>query len=891
VDNNLTVGGNFTNSGNLITGGNLTIGGDLEVNDIEVNIIKIGDSFITSNDDLDVVSQTIDYPTYSPYDSIPTQSLIITNVPSYEPLSKINVGYFPDYTYGDIDIKTIPAQKLTHIIVGFMWAQPSQTDYDNAVTAGWTYSGFYDNTYTEGILTYRNKTDTESIIGELKGLREKHPHLKVNVSLGGGSLSWNISKVVGDATLRDNLVKSIGAFLVKNDLDGIDLDWEYPRLQNHAWDFYDATNDIPNLILFLSELRILLNNVSPNKYLQITMATGNYESLISKYVGVEPYIDYIFLMTYDYAGHTYNGTNPHTSLDSFISGSDRYAKKSVEFANTLDNFPLNKICIGSASYGYGWESVTPPATGTDYFGTSNSGEAYNFSTGDKDGVESYINIVSKIASDPTYVVTYGNDNNTMVYIEKSIGGGDYEIWTYENEVTAGHKGDYIIEAGLAGIVNWEITKDTLTNESTSIIHSLYSKFLKLELSSLSLNTNSVERVRISNTGNVGINTNNPSKTLDVNGDINFTGGLTLNGADYGLTYWVNDNNDIYNSNSGNVGIGTTAPITLLHIEGPDTATPPIVFISNTSEDWGGLRLGDSSAPTTQNFDLVYNNSTEIFKIRSDDTDNCIVVKTDGNVGIGITSPTTDFSVSGVSSFLNGNVGIGTDTPTTLLHIEGPDTATPPLVFISNTSEDWGGIRFGDSSAPTTQNFDLLYNSSTQDFKIRSDDVDNIMYLNYDDGNVGFGITSPTEKMEVNGNIKCDSIIPINTGQFVNKYVSTGTTFVNDTSSSSIPIIALSHTYTPLSSTSKLLITFDANYSVSGSGTSDVFWAAIYVGTTVIYKKSEEMGRGGVLFPIQGVYTNTGTSALTITVKTWEDNSDDSITFSLFNTTTIEEIEN
>ena len=94
VDNNLTVGGNFTNSGNLITGGNLTIGGDLEVNDIEVNIIKIGDSFITSNDDLDVVSQTIDYPTYSPYDSIPTQSLIITNVPSYEPLSKINVGYF-----------------------------------------------------------------------------------------------------------------------------------------------------------------------------------------------------------------------------------------------------------------------------------------------------------------------------------------------------------------------------------------------------------------------------------------------------------------------------------------------------------------------------------------------------------------------------------------------------------------------------------------------------------------------------------------------------------------------------------------------------------------------------------------------------------------------------
>jgi hypothetical protein len=107
----------------------------------------------------------------------------------------------------------------------------------------------------------------------------------------------------------------------------------------------------------------------------------------------------------------------------------------------------------------------------------------------------------------------------------------------------------------------------------------------------------------------------------------------------------------------------------------------------------------------------------------------------------------NLTVSGTMS-LTGNVGIGTDTPNTLLHIEGPDNATPPLVFISNTSEDWGGIRLGDSSAPTTQNFDLLYSSANQDFKIRSDDIDNIMYFEYDSGNVGLGNDDPDSPLHI-----------------------------------------------------------------------------------------------------------------------------------------------
>ena len=1002
--------------------------GEADTNRLECINIKLGDAEITTHRDLDVTPISIDYGIYSPYDVIPTQLLNISNIKSYEPLSKVNIGYFPDYAYNEIDISTIPAEKFTHIILGFMWAQPTQTDYNNAVSQGWSYSGFYDSSYTEGILTFRNKDDTYNIIKELKGLRQKYPHLKVGFSLGGANLSWNLSKVMGDVTLRDNLVKSIVSFLIRNDIDFVDIDWEYPRLQTHAWDYYDPTNDIPNFILFLQELRSLLNNKSPDKYKQITIAIGNYQSLISQYNGVSPYVDLVFLMTYDFAGHTYNGTNPMTSLDSFISNNDRYAKKSVEFATTLANIPLHKICIATASYGIGWESVTPPATATDYFGTSNSGPAYNFSSGAKDGIEFYDNIVSKIASDSSYVVTYGNDANSMVYLAKDIGSGNYEIWSYENEVTAGYKADYVIETGLAGCINWELTKDTLSDESTSIFHALYTKFLNIENSSISLFTNSVERVRISNSGNVGINNINPSKTLDVLGDINFTGtlfnnginfggrfrdstiitiGLTNSGANYEIsasgdigslitslittdnviihiyqgdytltTSIVINNNDvkiegmhrentkivsnftndniieIKNSSGGGVSISnvTISNLTLsntsylnygvigiycngmrncnikdiniqqcytalklddrnffndietlrtthcydtLILDGPGSSNKPnqntfskCLFNNNQNdilllnrgnnnffnhcsfEVWTGtaVYVDDSNGNTfnscryepaiavtyyinltSNSRDNVFNNSyftdnnlswvdfdTSIndngegncvdslnsfktqrvrWKRRHANSENFIefirtgygddtsiltlddqysssgnpiqlslkssrltgkfisgnynstenfYVGNNGDTFIGglLSFSDNDTGFEGVSDGVfrimndnsetmrfnsDGKIGIGSNNPDEILHIEGDS----PILKISNTQETWSGIRFCDSGAPTTENFDILYNSGNQDLKIRSDNLDNIMYFEYNNGFIGLGLDDPTCPIHLN----------------------------------------------------------------------------------------------------------------------------------------------
>ncbi|MCB9332187.1 MAG: tail fiber domain-containing protein [Lewinellaceae bacterium] len=65
------------------------------------------------------------------------------------------------------------------------------------------------------------------------------------------------------------------------------------------------------------------------------------------------------------------------------------------------------------------------------------------------------------------------------------------------------------------------------------------------------------------------------------------------------------------------------------------------------------------------------------------------IDTDGNVGIGATTPANKLSVSGSADF-TGNVGIGIASPATRLHVEGAasgSTSTDFVATIKNTDTD------------------------------------------------------------------------------------------------------------------------------------------------------------------------------------------------------------
>ena len=63
----------------------------------------------------------------------------------------------------------------------------------------------------------------------LNNLKERNPKLKILVSVGGWTWSGGFSDMALTPQSRKRFIDSAVAFLDRHRLDGLDVDWEYPR--------------------------------------------------------------------------------------------------------------------------------------------------------------------------------------------------------------------------------------------------------------------------------------------------------------------------------------------------------------------------------------------------------------------------------------------------------------------------------------------------------------------------------------------------------------------------------------------------------------------------------------------------------------------------------------
>ncbi len=358
------------------------------------------------------------------------------------------VGYYPGWQWYDrnklVKPSSIDYSKYTLLQYAFM---NMDADGNLVITDPWgdknlllgdinwnTSPAGYDAAYDLGNPDYHIPNTNLAYYAHLN-------NVSLLMSIGGWTLSTHFAGIASDPAKRQTFASDCAYICELYDLDGVDIDWEYPTDDTQGANFTLLLNDI-RTALDAAEIEL-----GRTLYLTAAVSAGTYMQYI-EWAEVSEILDMINLMSYDYYGTWDPMLNHNAPLYDPEQGTEDFScNSSVQRLLTEFNVAPDKINMGIPFYGRTQLSSTTPTL----FGTGNGSVDYTH-FGIDEGTPLYYNVLLQQDN----FSAYWDDEAKVPYM---ISTQNNSFLSYDNEQSVEEKAQYIVDNGLRGAIIWEITGD------------------------------------------------------------------------------------------------------------------------------------------------------------------------------------------------------------------------------------------------------------------------------------------------------------------------------------------------------------------------------------------------------------------------------------------------
>ncbi|PHZ10037.1 uncharacterized protein RHIMIDRAFT_205883 [Rhizopus microsporus ATCC 52813] len=307
-----------------------------------------------------------------------------------------------------------------------------------------------------------------------KLVNEAHKHnVGVSISVAGWSGSIHMSSLVADAN-RETFASKIVALVDKYNLDGVNLDWEFPNSPDSIACSERNPMDTANYLALFQALRKKLDAKYPKIHKALTVAApvGPFNDENGRGIRrLDPAwattVDYFYLMSYEYNGSWNSVAAPNAAIRGSSHGWG--VDTTVGFwANA--GIPKNKMHIGITFYGKALKTAQPITETSGMYvkldghipiqGDKHDELAADPCPGAKPGYTGefqYRSIVAQgIQQNKNGWKSYWDEQSQTPY---AFHAADSKFLTFENPKSIQAKMEYAKSEGLAGCMIWSLEMD------------------------------------------------------------------------------------------------------------------------------------------------------------------------------------------------------------------------------------------------------------------------------------------------------------------------------------------------------------------------------------------------------------------------------------------------